>query len=43
MSDSAEDGFGMTLIRSLSEQIRGDLSIRNDAGTTVEVEFPESA
>lgn len=43
IADNAEDGFGMTLIRSLSEQIRGELSIRNDRGTTVEVEFPESA
>lgn len=43
IADGAEDGFGMTLIRSLSEQIRGDLSIRNEHGTTIELEFPESA
>ena len=42
-TEHSRDGFGLTLIRSLSEQINAELSIRTESGTSVELEFDEPA
>ena len=36
----AAEGFGLMLIRMMSDQLEGDLTVRNDLGTHVTLEFP---
>ncbi len=41
MSDIREGSLGYGLVRSLVEQIRGEIDIRSDAGVTVRILFPD--
>ena len=41
MTGVREGSLGFKLVRSLVEQLRGDIDIRNDAGVTVTISFPD--
>jgi two-component sensor histidine kinase len=41
MSSLREGSLGYGLVRSLIQQIRGEIDVRSDAGLTVVVSFPE--
>jgi PAS domain S-box-containing protein len=43
MSSLREGSLGYGLVRSLVQQIRGEINIRNDAGLVVTLSFPEAA
>jgi two-component sensor histidine kinase len=43
MSSLREGSLGYGLIRSLVQQIRGEIDVRNDAGLVVTISFPEAA
>jgi PAS domain S-box-containing protein len=43
MSHLREGSLGYGLVRSLVEQIRGEINIRSDAGVTVTISFPAGA
>ncbi|MBO1909161.1 PAS domain-containing protein [Microvirga sp. 3-52] len=43
MSSLREGSLGYGLVRSLVQQIRGEIDIRNDAGLVVTLSFPEAA
>ena len=43
MSSLREGSLGYGLIRSLVQQIRGEIDIRSDAGLVVTISFPEAA
>jgi two-component sensor histidine kinase len=43
MSSLREGSLGYGLVRSLIQQIRGEIDIRNDAGLVVTISFPEAA
>jgi two-component sensor histidine kinase len=42
MSSLREGSLGYGLVRSLVQQIRGEIDVRSDAGLTVTVLFPEA-
>ena len=43
MSSLREGSLGYGLVRSLVQQIRGEIDVRNDAGLVVTISFPEAA
>jgi two-component sensor histidine kinase len=43
MSSLREGSLGYGLVRSLVQQIRGEIDVRSDAGLTVTISFPEAA
>ncbi len=43
MSSLREGSLGYSLIRSLVQQIRGEIDVRNEAGLVVTISFPEEA
>jgi PAS domain S-box-containing protein len=43
MSNFREGSLGYGLVRSLVQQIRGEIDIRSDAGVTVTISFPEQS
>jgi two-component sensor histidine kinase len=43
LSSLREGSLGYGLVRSLIQQIRGEIDIRNDAGLMVTISFPEAA
>jgi two-component sensor histidine kinase len=43
MASLREGSLGYGLIRSLVQQIRGEMEIQNDAGLVVTISFPEAA
>lgn len=43
MSGLREGSLGYGLVRSLVQQIRGDIDIRSDAGVTLTISFPDSS
>jgi PAS domain S-box-containing protein len=43
MSSLREGSLGYGLVRSLVQQIRGEIDVRSDAGLTVTVSFPEAS
>ena len=42
MSSLREGSLGYGLVRSLVQQIRGEIDLRSDAGLTVTISFPEA-
>jgi len=42
LSNFREGSLGYGLVRSLVQQIRGEIDIRNEGGLTVEISFPET-
>jgi PAS domain S-box-containing protein len=43
MSSLREGSLGYGLVRSLVQQIRGEIDVRSDAGLTVKISFPEAS
>jgi PAS domain S-box-containing protein len=43
MSSLREGSLGYSLVRSLVQQIQGEIDVRNEAGLTVTISFPEAA
>ena len=43
MSSLREGSLGYGLVRSLVQQIRGEIDVRSDAGLTVTISFPEAS
>ena len=43
MSRLREGSLGYGLVRSLVQQIRGEIDVRSDAGLTVSISFPETS
>ena len=43
MSSLREGSLGYGLVRSLVQQIRGEIDVRSDAGVTVTILFPEAS
>ena len=43
MSSPREGSLGYGLVRSLVQQIRGEIDVRSEAGLTVTLSFPEAA
>ncbi len=42
-ADDSNEGLGITIIRSLSDQINATLSIQSEQGISIQLEIPESA